>query len=75
MRVISHCPLSAVEDSSESNSQMEKSSQLLYHDLIQTEEQAPPCLYGVGFVEQRDVISSVRDAQLYPCTPSAVDLI
>lgn len=54
---------------------MEKSSQLLYHDLIQTEEQAPPCLCGVGFVEQRDVISSVRVVELYPCTPSAVDLI
>ena len=75
MGAISHCPLSAIKFSSQSNSKTEKSGQLVYRDLIQIRDRGPPCrLCGVGLVERREVILSVRDVQLYLCPPSAVDL-
>lgn len=74
MSAISHCPLSAVKVSSESNSETEKSGQLVHSGFIQTRDRGPPCrLCGVGLVEHWEVILSVRDVLLFLCPPSAAD--
>lgn len=73
MSPLSHCLLSAVNTSSESSSKTEKSGLLAYPDLIQRRDWGPPChLCGVPLGEHREVILSVRDAQVYLCPPSAL---